>query len=152
MKILNKTTYTTTILEVEHNNEVYTVRHADDHDGYFVNEWEILNEDGDLIDDVLANAACEELYDSLTAFATQQIYGIEFYSAEDQMVKHASILAKELSCEQLEYGEFVEYLEDYYRNPEEYNIHPDSEYASAIDSAWHNTEEMYKHYLSQFNN
>ena len=128
MKILNKTSYTTTILEVEYNNEVYTIRHAEDHDGYFVNEWEILNEDGDLIDDVLANAACEDLYDTLIL---------------------ANMIGR-LSGEQLDYQEFIDYIEDYYENPEEYNIHPDSSYWSAIVSAWHNTEEMYELYLSQF--
>jgi hypothetical protein len=162
MKILNKTSYTTTILEIEHNNEVYTIRHAEDHDGYFVNEWEILNEDGDLIDDVLANAACEDLYDTLTFFASEHINGTNkslieassittnVYSPDAQKVEWASILANELSGEQLDYQEFVEYIEGYYENPEEYNIHPDSSYWSAIVSAWHNTEEMYELYLSQF--
>ena len=156
MKILNKTSYTTTILEVEHNNEVYTIRHAEDHDGYFVNEWEILNEDGDFIDDVLASAVCEDLYDTLTFFAVQHINGtavtntIDVYSPDAQQVEYASILANELSGEQLEYQEFVDYIDDYYENPEEYNIHPDSSYRSAIVSAWHNTEEMYELYLSQF--
>lgn len=156
MKILNKTSYTTTILEVEHNNEVYTIRHAEDHDGYFVNEWEILNEDGDFIDDVFDDAVCEDLYDTLTFFAVQHINGtavtntINVYSPDAQAVEYASILANELSGEQLDYQEFVDYIDDYYENPEEYNIHPGSSYRSAIVSAWHNTEEMYELYLSQF--
>jgi hypothetical protein len=156
MKILNKTSYTTTILEVEHNNEIYTIRHAEDYDGYFVSEWEIFDEDGDMLE------IEDELCDTLTLLATEHINGANkslieassiatnVYSPDAQAMEWASILANELSGEQLDYQEFVDYIEDYYENPEEYNIHPDSSYRSAIVSAWHNTEEMYELYLSQF--
>lgn len=63
MKIENKTTYTTTILEVEHNEELYTVRHSEDFDGYFIKEWEILNEEGDFIQEG------NELYKAITDYA-----------------------------------------------------------------------------------
>lgn len=150
MKILNKTSYTTTILEVEHNNEVYTIRHAEDHDGYFVNEWEIFDEDGDMLE------IEDELCDTLTLLATEHINGtavtntINVYSPNAQAEEWASILANELSGEQLDPQEFVDYVDDYHDNPEEYNIHPNSSYWMAIMAAWEEPEKMYKLYSSQF--
>ena len=67
MKIKDKTTYTTTILEVEHNGELYTVRHLEDFDGYFMKEWEILDEDGDFIQED------NELYKAITDYAKNYI-------------------------------------------------------------------------------
>lgn len=149
MKILNKTTYTTTILEVEHNGEIYTVRHAEDFDGNFVNEWEILTGDGDFIQDVLVPATADELYETLTNYA-KDFVGVKPLSSIES--DYAAILAEQLAGDCLEYAEFVSYIEDYYFNSEEYKIDQDSEYYDAIAFAYHNTEDMYEHYLSQFNN
>ena len=149
MKILNKATYTTTILEIEHNEEIYTVRHAEDFDGHFINEWEVLNEEGEFIHEALASATADELYKTITEYA-KDFVGVKPLSSIES--DYAAILAEQLAGDCLEYADFVSYIEDYYFNSEEYNIDQDSEYYDAIAFAYHNTEEMYEHYLSQFNN
>jgi hypothetical protein len=163
MNLIAKTAYTTTILGIEHEGEVYELRHSEGADGYFVDEWEILNEEGERLHDALASAVADKLFTELTDYATKHLQEAlpnaatrnevtHNESMAEMTIRHAAWLAGLLSGEQLNYGEFVEYVEDYYNNPEEYDISTDSGYYEAICTAYNDTEGMYKLYVKQFNN
>lgn len=158
MNLIEKITYTTTVFGIEHEGEVYEVRHSEGADGYFVHEWEILNEEGERLHDALASATADKLFTELTDYATKHLQGalpdvVTYNESKAEMaIRHADILASLLSGEQLEYEEFVEYVEDYYNNPGDYDISMDGNYYDALCTAYNDTEGMYELYLKQFNN
>lgn len=47
MTVFSVDTYTTTIIRLEHNEESYEITHREDADGYFVPEWQVVDEDGE---------------------------------------------------------------------------------------------------------
>jgi len=57
---------------------------------------------------------------------------------------------KNLSGEWLNKSEFKEYINDYYSNPEEYNLDEDSDYYKAISYAYYHPDEAYELYDNEF--
>jgi len=57
---------------------------------------------------------------------------------------------KNLSGEWLNRSEFIEYINDYYNNSEEYDLDEDSNYFKAISFAYHNMFKAYDLYNNEF--
>ena len=57
---------------------------------------------------------------------------------------------RNLSGEQLNSSEFEEYVNDYYSNPEEYDLDEDSDYYQAISFAYYHMDEAFKLYNKEW--
>lgn len=57
---------------------------------------------------------------------------------------------RNLSGEQLNSSEFEEYVNDYYSNPEEYDLDEDSDYYQAISFAYYHMNEAFKLYSKEW--
>jgi len=67
--------------------------------------------------------------------------------SNDRLVR---LLQDQLSSEILDdFEDFNEYIEDYYKNPEEYEIDTDSQYYDAIEWACQNKREAFKKYINE---
>ena len=60
MKVFSVSTYVTTVIHLEYNNESYEITHREDSNTGLVQEWDIINEDGDEEVDVKVRIAIIE--------------------------------------------------------------------------------------------
>jgi hypothetical protein len=60
MKVFSVSTYVTTVIHLEYNNESYEITHREDSNTGLVPEWDIINEDGDEEVDVKVRIAIIE--------------------------------------------------------------------------------------------
>jgi hypothetical protein len=60
MKVFSVSTYVTTVIHLEYNNESYEITHREDSNSGLVPEWDIINEDGEEEVDVKVRIAIIE--------------------------------------------------------------------------------------------
>jgi hypothetical protein len=60
MKVFSVSTYVTTVIHLEYNNESYEITHREDSNTGLVQGWDIINEDGDEEVDVKVRIAIIE--------------------------------------------------------------------------------------------